>query len=617
MKQISLTFIGLNNFRSFVGLTTIDLSPGAGLKLISGDNRVEPRLGANGAGKSTLWDAVCFVFYGTSVKGLRASDLVSYGASVTGGTLGLTIDGALVTIQRTAPPNRLFIDDQPADQQAVEELIGLTRTRFLNSVIFGQGVPLFIDLPVPARGDLLDDVLDLELWMQAADLAGKEYRDSTQSLTIVREAIQRTLGQQEGLGDVERFQALEAEWQAQKEARFDELITRFEETETRHEALVKRAAAPLSLYDERLLSQELVIARNRNTDAIAKKSALDVELNMIEGNLKFFEENENCPTCDQPIDASHVEAFAARVMPRVEELDTLIDNAVLDIETTASTMQAAETTWRAAVTTNQQRQAERAVLMGEIASISRQIETMEADVVRLSAETSPYEAQAQAAAAERQRLENVLEQQRIDEQHVIVEQQSFDFWRQGFRRVRLYCLERVLEELSIETRNSLLALGLPDWGIVFKTATETRSGTVKLGVQIDVTSPNAQTGQSKFDMMSGGESQRARLAVSLGLANLIQRWAGVRFDFEVFDEPTAWLSEQGVEDLLESLRARAEAGNRSIWICDHRALAHSGFVEQLCIVKDEGGSRLVGAVDPEPAERQGREQAAEGRAGIS
>jgi hypothetical protein len=46
--------------------------------------------------------------------------------------------------------------------------------------------------------------------------------------------------------------------------------------------------------------------------------------------------------------------------------------------------------------------------------------------------------------------------------------------------------------------------------------------------------------------------------------------------------------------LLESLRARAETGNRSIWICDHRALAHSGFVEQLCIIKDDTGSRLVG-----------------------
>jgi DNA repair exonuclease SbcCD ATPase subunit len=589
VKQISLTGIKLNNFRSFIGSTTIDLTTGAGLKLISGDNRAEPRLGANGAGKSTLWDAVCFVLYGTSVRGLRSSDLVSYGKLNTSAQLSLAIDGAATTIQRSAPPNRLFIGGEQVDQQAVEELVGLTKARFLNSVIFGQAVPLFIDLPVPARGDLLDEVLDLEMWMQAADLATQRHKAATQSLTVVREAIQRTLGQQEGLGDFERFRELEEAWQAQKTARFEELMERFEEMETQHAALAQALATPLVLLDERRLSQEASLARTRNTEAISKKSALDVEMSMIEANILFFQENETCPTCEQPIDASHVEAFADRVTPRVEELDKLIANASLDIETTAGTAHAADATWRAAIFTNQQHRNDLAVLTAKVESLERELGRMEQEAVRLSEEASPYEAQAQEAVAEYQRLEGVLELQKIDEQHALTAQQSFDFWRQGFRRVRLYCLERVLEELSLETRNSLLALGLPEWGIVFKTATETRSGTVKLGVQIDVSSPDAQ---SKFDMMSGGESQRARLAVSLGLANLIQRWAGVRFDFEVFDEPTAWLSEQGVEDLLESLRARAEAGNRSIWICDHRALAHSGFVEQLCVIKDEAGSRL-------------------------
>ena len=591
MKQISLTRIKLNNFRSFVGSTTVDLTTGAGLKLISGDNRAEPRLGANGAGKSTLWDAVCFVLYGTSVKGLRSSDLVSYGKFNVSSELTLAIDGEPVSIQRSAPPNRVFIGGEQVDQQAIEELIGLTRSRFLNSVIFGQAVPLFIDLPVPARGDLLDEVLDLEMWMEAADLAGEEYRKATQSLTVIREAIQRTLGQQEGLGDFERFRELEDAWEAQKQARFEALMEPFEATEARLDVLELAYQKPLELLDERRLSQELSAARNRNIDAVRAKATLDVEMSVIEATFKFFEENDNCPTCDQPIDAVHVEAFAERTAPRVEEFDKLIANAMLDIETTAGTVRGAEETWRAATVTNQQRRSERAVLETEIANLQRDLNRMDLEATRLAKETSPYEAQAQEAVAEYQRLEDVLELQRIDEQHILRQQQSFDFWRQGFRRVRLYCLERVLEELSLETRNSLLALGLPDWGIVFKTATETRSGTVKLGVQIDVASP---AGQSKFDVMSGGESQRARLAVSLGLANLIQRWAGVRFDFEVFDEPTAWLSEQGVEDLLESLAQRAENGNRSIWICDHRALAHSGFVEQLCIIKDDTGSRLVG-----------------------
>src|SRR5262249_25119885 len=146
---------------------------------------------------------------------------------------------------------------------------------------------------------------------------------------------------------------------------------------------------------------------------------------------------------------------------------------------------------------------------------------------------------------ERARLEEELGAKRQEEQAKITQLSQLNFWKGGFKKVRLFCLENVLHELEIETRNSLMALGLIGWKVGLKTATETRSGTVKLGVQVDVQPPRHPLG--KFDVLSGGEGQRARIAISLGLANLIQRWAGVRYNFEVFDEPTAWLSTQGVE----------------------------------------------------------------------
>ena len=77
----------------------------------------------------------------------------------------------------------------------------------------------------------------------------------------------------------------------------------------------------------------------------------------------------------------------------------------------------------------------------------------------------------------------------------------------------------------------------------------------------------------------------------MGLASLIQRWSGVRWNFEVWDEPTAWLSARGVENLLDSLAYRAEAQGKSILLADHRSLAHSGFVESYMVTKDAQGSR--------------------------
>jgi DNA repair exonuclease SbcCD ATPase subunit len=200
MNTISLTSVQVVHFRSFVEPTVIDLTTDPGLKLITGDNQAEPRLGANGCGKSSIWDAVCFALYGTSVRGLRASDLTSYGQQTVEVLLFVSINGEDHTIHRAAPPMRILLNDRPVEQADIDTLIGLSKARFLNSVIFGQATPLFIDLPTPARGDLLDEVLDLELWMRAADKASEQQRDTGTELNECRRAIAETLGRLEGLG---------------------------------------------------------------------------------------------------------------------------------------------------------------------------------------------------------------------------------------------------------------------------------------------------------------------------------------------------------------------------------------------------------------------------------
>ena len=153
----------------------IELSSGAGLKFLSGANKVEPKLGANGAGKSTIWDAVAYCVTGASVRGVRASDLASWGGGKPRVMTAWEINGEIITIERHGSPERILLEDQPVDQATIDRTLGLSRGRFLQSVIFGQSVPLFIDLSGPERGALLDEVLDLGIWLKAAELASKRH----------------------------------------------------------------------------------------------------------------------------------------------------------------------------------------------------------------------------------------------------------------------------------------------------------------------------------------------------------------------------------------------------------------------------------------------------------
>jgi DNA repair exonuclease SbcCD ATPase subunit len=152
----------------------------------------------------------------------------------------------------------------------------------------------------------------------------------------------------------------------------------------------------------------------------------------------------------------------------------------------------------------------------------------------------------------------------------------YAYWKNGFKRLRLFLVHRVLSALEVECNAAANTLGLAGWNISLVSATETKSETTKLGVQIQVASP-----QSKefvpWESWSGGEAQRLKLAIALGVARLIQRAAGVHWTLEVYDEPTQHLSPSGVEKLMESLDYRADATQKRIFVVDHTALTYSNF----------------------------------------
>ena len=125
---------------------------------------------------------------------------------------------------------------------------------------------------------------------------------------------------------------------------------------------------------------------------------------------------------------------------------------------------------------------------------------------------------------------------------------------------------------------------------MFNTELETKAGTLRPGIHITVASPLAV---APWEVWSGGEGQRIRLAVALGLSSLIQRMAGININLEIYDEPTAWLSGEGIEDLIDCLKHRAKTANKTLWLCDHRALLHSDFDETWQIIKDADGSRIL------------------------
>jgi len=588
MKRVSLQQITLQNFKSFRQETTIQFNQ-TGLILISGDNRAEPRLGANGAGKTTIFDALCFVFYGVAINGDRASDIITYGQQETSVIVLLTVDNELLTIERTSPPSRLYVNEERVEENWIEANLKLSRTQFLNSVLFGQAAPLFIDLPIPTRGELLDDILDLELWMRAAEVASKQLVSVTKGLTEIRTNIARIEGQIAGIEDLSILQQNNKEWVEDHNNRVEILIQQLEAKEIEQndlQAAIDNFEAswdidtPWKAYQEK---------EEHKTKLSQQKILIEDNIKRTRKDIEFFQTSNVCPVCTQDITKRFADQHLEEQTKVLESLGKNLDALIVKYSNAKDKSLELYKAWQAA---NEQKnifQTEQKLLSERLKTKKKEVAELEKIAQQLLDEKNPYEDRLQIATTLKQELTDKLSESRKIEESTVSRISVLDFWKQGFRRVRLFCIKRVLQQLEIETMNAAVALGLIGWKIAYTTETETKSGTLKTGIQIEVQSP---VRPGKFSTWSGGEGQRVRLCIALGLAGLIQRWAGVIFDFEVFDEPSSWLSESGIEDLLETLHNRAEAYGKTIYICDHRALIYSGFSAMYNIIKEADGSRL-------------------------
>lgn len=597
MRSISLVAIELENFRSFRTRTRIELSSRPGLKFLSGDNKAEPRLGANGAGKSTIWDALSYCLYGVSVKGLKAADLASWGTTSPYVETEWWIDGEPLTIARRGSPNKLYFLDEdkahPVEQINVDRAIGLSRARFLQSVLFGQGVPLFIDLPGPERGALLDEVLDLGLWLKAADLASKRHTELSRALDAINQEIARSTGKLEGLESLESIQAQIDTWRGEQDKLILRAIANVEEQEaaleTTKQKVVTTTTAVVALENPKRLDEQVRIHQQAKADKEARYRELFREQQGAQKQIAFYEHTKNCPECGQTISATYARE-------RLTRLKTLKADSEDRIQGNGAQRRGIEDTLNRLVSEQDKLSRRREFLLEQrtIAAAKfreqeRVVESVVNIVEQLMEATNPHTARHAQVTSERIVAQAKLKATQAQKRQSQARLMRLDFWRAAFKRVRLFMVKRVLSQLEVETKAATLALGLVDWTIAFATELETKSGTIRPGIHIQVTSPKAT---APWEAWSGGEGQRIRLAVALGLSSLIQRQAGVSIDFEVWDEPSAWLSPEGIEDLLECLEHRVATTRKSLWVCDHRGLQYSSFSEVWSVTKTEAGSEV-------------------------
>lgn len=615
---MKLLKISIQGFKSFKEEQVFTFPDEAGVYFISGKNLVDVELEGNGAGKSSLLDAVSWVFFGKTSVGIRAGDAANWDLEVLCKVeLEFVQGGENWKIVRTWKPNSLNVSKGSEaaeiwDQDSVEDLIGMTYDSFLRIMLFSQFGTQFFDLKPSDKLKILSPILDLDIWEIAAKVASDNKSQLEGGLHDTNSTLSEIVGKLE----------------AYRETSYKEDITQWEETQIAKEGALKKeiseivskingikvVALDLLQQEKDLQAMKLEITseaefldgRMKLTSKavqqfVAKRIRQEATRSAIDKRIQEFDELVQlgkCPTCQQVIADSTIEARGdefEEALGTVEEALGALERSIIEAE---DVFEEARRSRRELDDPMEEfRSIDRQVAIdisakkSDTRNYSMMLGRYKQQLAVLKDEKNPYEEKQRAL---KELISNCVEQAEFSEKEIIKfeeEISKLDFWVTGFKKLRLFVMQAILSQFSMEINNSLQALGLGEWEIELKLDKENKSGNIRNEFTVFVKGPSNE----KFvpwEAWSGGERHRLRFAGSLGLANLIKSSRGLDMVNEFFDEPTNWMTPKGVQGLLEVLRDRAITENKVILLIDHKDMDTFDFAGRFTVVKDQEGSHF-------------------------
>lgn len=608
--------IWLENFRSFTEPQSILIKRmPPGLYHVAGLNEVEPSLGANGAGKSSLFESLFWCLFGKTSRNIKAGNVVNWAASSASVQI-LTDRG---WIKRTQSPNSLRIggdvaDDKEVDQVELEKFLGIDADEFLYSFYFSQFSPSFVDLSPAARMEIYSRVMKLERWEEKSDQARFLRGEYEKEVAQMEQKVARAEA------SVEAFEQSQKDLEERSSAWQEEHIESLGLAEKKIEKATKKLKALQKGVQEYLEELKELVKASKHANAQLgnalekaeglKKHYRAAELRLERASTEL--ENANavwsrfvdvarkptCVTCAQGIDKRHalkhrrkLEAVAEACQQKQRVALRAFEEVADDLKNCQSALSGYKE--EADKADAAMRQLKNTAEKNEIYIIAAEQEEADAkqDLKRLAAKRDPYGTERAVLAARVKKAKADLQIVNKELGGVRFMASAFEFWQKGFKDIRFQLIEESLRQLNAEVNECLVALGLEAWQLEFSVEKETKKGTVRRGFNCDVLNPAVVTGAVPWEVWSGGESQRLRLAAQLGVANMISARTGFDCNLELWDEPTTWLGEEGIKDLLAVLEERAKRYGRVILIADHRSIDFP-FAGTVLVTKTGAGSTL-------------------------
>ena len=341
-------------------------------------------IGENGAGKSTILDALCFALFNKPFRNISKSQLVN---SVNGnGTIvevEFNVNNKDVKVVRGIKPNKFEVwvggtminqDANARDYQKhlEQQILGLNYRSFTQVVILGSStfVP-FMQLSTKARREVVEDILDIKIFSLMNFLLKnknksllEDIRDVEYNYDLTKEKVNL---QEKFIEEVvNNKSALIAENQQKLWDNRSTIDYRKDDVKA-----LEIDNENLSFDAEEKLKVEQKLKKLTQTEA-----ALQNRKSEHDRQIQFFQNNDECPSCEQPITESTKQTQIESRTTKIGE----IENGIADLQRMESEEQDRLQSILTDLETIRKNDVEKAKILSSIAELEKFNAKLEKDI---------------------------------------------------------------------------------------------------------------------------------------------------------------------------------------------------------------------------------------------
>jgi len=296
--------------------------------------------GENGAGKSTMLDALCFVLFGKPYRNINIPQLVNtINQKDSLVEIDFTIGKDEYKVIRGLSPkifevhkNGKLIDQdaKSKDYQRMfeEQILRMTYKSFCQVIILGSAnyVP-FMRLTAAERRSIVETILDINVFSTMNTLLKGKVSQSREELTEVESKLTVI---KERISLQKRYIEDRAKDESDLVEKYRGEIKEAEDKVTVLEEEITVLREKIELHLGEIEDKDSVEKTKNNLESVQRQ--LNSKTKSIVGNIKFYEENDSCPTCSQHIKQEFKDSMVTTLNTKKQE----VEKAITDISTSLS-----------------------------------------------------------------------------------------------------------------------------------------------------------------------------------------------------------------------------------------------------------------------------------------